>query len=349
VPISRILIVGLGSIGKLHLRLARELLPGADIRVLRHEKCRLIPEYANGCFSKLSHAIEFEPQLAVIASPATFHLSVAQPLAQAGVHLMVEKPLSASINNVPQLLQTCREKGTVLLTGYNLRFFPSLQKFRRLLSENIVGSALSVRAEIGQYLPSWRPGTDYRKSVSARSEFGGGVLLELSHEIDYLRWLFGEVEWVSAIQRKQSRLEIDVEDTAYLTMGFAHAPEATPLIAALNMDFVRHDTTRTCTVIGEAGSLRWNALTGTVELFEIGNSVWETLFTHQAQRDDSYLAEWRNFLGCIADKAAPFISGDDGLAVLRIIEAAKESSATGSIVALDHEDPECDKNRTIAI
>lgn len=329
---KRVLIVGLGSIGKRHLRLARELLPNADIRVLRHKECASIPEYANGCFSNLEQTIDFAPQLAVIASPATFHMSVAQPLAQAGVHLFIEKPLAASLDGVSQLLATCLEQGTVLLTGYNLRFLPSLQRFRDLLNEKVIGRVLSVRCEIGQYLPSWRADADYRQGVSARQELGGGALLELSHEIDYLRWIFGEVDSVNARIGRQSSLEIDVEDTAHLILGFAPKEDSYLLIGTLNMDFVRHDTTRLCTAIGENGSLRWNGLTGVVEQFEAGAKEWRELFRHQHQRDDSYLAEWRHFLVCVNEQKTPLISGEDGLRVLKIIEAARTASQTGSQV-----------------
>jgi predicted dehydrogenase len=290
------------------------------------------------CVTSLDEALRFRPQAAVIASPASHHLDVALPLAQAGVHLLVEKPISSTIQGVSELIAVCKARGITLMTGYNLRFLPSLQRFRGLLEEKRVGRVLSVRAEIGQFLPSWRPGSDYRQSVSAKAALGGGVLLELSHEIDYLRWLFGEVEWVSAIQRKQSSLEIDVEDTAHLVLGFAHETGEVPVIAALNMDFIRYDTTRTCTVIGMAGSLRWNALTGTVEIFEQGGNAWQTLFMHQHQRDDSYLAEWRHFLKCINDGGPPVISGHDGLAVLRVIEAARHSSTTGAVVPIKRED-----------
>lgn len=331
VLINRILIVGLGSIGKRHLRLARELLPSTDIRVLRHQECALIPEHANGCFSNLEQAIDFAPQLAVIASPATFHMSAALPLAQAGVHLLVEKPLSTALKDVSQLLETCREQGTVLLTGYNLRFSPSLQLFRDLLNDNLIGRVLSVRCEIGQYLPSWRPDVDYRQSVSARQELGGGALLELSHEIDYLRWIFGEVDWVKATLSRQSRLEIDVEDTAHLILGFAFATDGSQLIGTVNLDFIRHDTTRLCTAIGENGSLRWNGLTGMVDQFNAGAKEWCELFH---QRDDSYLAEWQHFLNCINGQTTPLITGEDGLRVLQIIDAARQASESGNQIKL---------------
>ena len=268
--IKRILIVGLGSIGKRHLRLARELLPNADIRVLRHKTASEVPEFSNGCFFSIEEAIAFAPQIAVIASPAPFHIPTAQALAEVGVHLLIEKPLSASLNGVMQLLETCQKQGTVLLTGYNLRFLPSLQRFRDLLGESVIGKVLSVRCEIGQYLPSWRPDNDYRQGVSARRELGGGVLLEISHELDYLRWIFGEVEWVKATLSHQSSLEIDVEDTAHLTLGFAPAVNGHQLIGSVNLDFIRHDTTRLCTAIGANGSLRWNGLTGEVALYEPG-------------------------------------------------------------------------------
>lgn len=330
--IERILIVGLGSIGKRHLRLARELLPDADIRVLRHRECVSVPEYADGCFADLEQAVAFAPQIAVISSPATLHMKAALPLAQAGVHLLVEKPLSASTEGVAELLEACRKQGNVLLTGYNLRFLPSLRKFRELLSADIVGPVLSVRCEIGQYLPSWRPDADYRQGVSARRELGGGALLELSHELDYLRWIFGEVDWVKAAIGRQSRLEIDVEDTAHLILGFAPRQDDTRLIGTLNMDFIRHDTTRCCTAIGERGSLRWNGLSGVVELFEAGGKEWHELFRHQHQRDDSYQAEWRHFLNCANGQEAPLVNGEDGLRVLRIIDAAHQSAGNGGQV-----------------
>lgn len=332
VLISRVLIVGLGSIGKRHLRLARELLPHADIRVLRHQVIDSVPEHANGCFSKFEDAIAFAPQLAVISSPATFHLDSALPLTRAGVHLLVEKPLSATLDGLPMLLETCQSQKTVLLTGYNLRFLPSLRQFKELINGELIGRVLSMRCEIGQYLPSWRPDADYRQCVSARRELGGGALLELSHELDYLRWIFGEVEWVKATLSRQSGLAIDVEDTAHLILGFAPTANGRQLVGAVNMDFVRHDTTRLCTVIGEKGSLRWNGLTGVVDLFEEGAKGWRELFHLPHQRDDSYLAEWQHFLGCISEQTPASIPGEDGMAVLRIVEAARHSSNSGKQV-----------------
>ena len=329
--INRILIVGHGSIGQLHLRIARDLLPDADIRVLRHQKCESIPEYANGCMSSLNDALAFMPQAAVIASPSTFHMETALPLAGAGVHLLVEKPLAASLSSTAQLLASCLERGNVLMTAYNLRFLPSLNTFREKILSGFIGKVISVRCEVGQYLPSWRPGSDYRQSVSASRALGGGALLELSHEIDYLRWIFGEVLWVRASLSKQSNLDIDVEDTAHLILGFESDADGRKLIASLNMDFVRHDATRQCLAIGEQGSLRWNGLTGSVEHFNAGANEWDEVFKHLPDRDESYMTEWQHFIASISNGTHPLIGGNDGLVVLKIIDAARFSAVTNAV------------------
>ena len=326
--INRVLIVGLGSIGKRHLRLARMLLPNADIRILRHQTnaTKDSPENSNGCFYNIKEAADFSPQLAVIANPAPFHIDIANVLAEIGTHILIEKPLSTSLNGIKELIETCKKKNIVLLIGYNLRFSLSLKHFRGLLEKGIIGNVLSVRCEVGQYLPTWRPELDYRKSVSANRKLGGGVLFELSHEIDYLNWIFGNIEWTQAKLSHQSGLEIDVEDSAHIIFGFVPKTNDHQIIGTANLDFIRHDATRICIAIGENGSLRWNGLTGEVSIYEPRVKKWVDVYSHQDQRDDTYLAEWENFIACIIGNETPLVSGKDGLKVLQIIESIKLST-----------------------
>ena len=328
--ISRILIVGLGSAGHRHLRLARKQFPDSKIKILRSNATNLIPELSDGCFINLEDAINFAPQIGVIANPSSFHMNIAQEFAQIGVHMLVEKPLSNSLEGVLRLIETCKESNSVLMTGYNLRFSTSLRYFHDQLVQKIIGNVLSVRCEVGQYLPTWRPETDYRQGVSARRDLGGGVLLELSHEFDYLRWIFGEVDWVRATLSHQSSLDIDVEDSAHLTLGFLRNGDGRQLIGTLNLDFIRHDQTRTCIAIGEKGSLRWDGIAGEVSLFNEGDVCWERIFIHKPQNDESYLAEWQDFINCIYTGSVPSVTGEDGLRVLEIIESARTSSITGA-------------------
>jgi predicted dehydrogenase len=324
--LNRVLIVGCGSIGQRHLSIVRQSLPQADIRVLRHRPGSLRPELANGIYYDLNAACDFAPQAAVVANPAPFHLQTAQALISVGSHLLIEKPISHNLDGVKGLLQQSEDREIVLQVGYNLRFLPSLVRFRELIQQGEIGRVLSVRSEIGQYLPSWRPGTDYRQGVSARRTLGGGVLLELSHELDYLSWIFGEIAWVQSYLSHQSRLEIDVEDIAHLVLGFS--PDVTDYapIANLSLDFFRHDTTRLCTAIGEAASLRWNGLTGTIEIYPAGGDRWQLLSHHPHSRNDSYQAQWQHFLKCINSCTSPLVDGYAGYTILEIIAAAQSSS-----------------------
>lgn len=333
--VDRIVIAGYGSIGRRHLGIARKLFEDADIRVLRHERSDLTPEYANGCLFGVEDAVAFAPDIAVIATPASHHTEVAAPLAEAGTHLLIEKPLASSSEDAAGFLDSCRGTGVCLLIGYNLRFVDSLRRFRELLGERDAGRVLSVRCEVGQYLPGWREGADYRTSVSGSRAMGGGVLLELSHEIDYLRWIFGDIDRVNATVSRQSELDVDVEDTAHMVLQFRNHDGGKPLLASMNMDFIRHDTTRSCTAIGDQASLRWDGVRGTVERWGAGEAGWTEVHREQPVRDQSFEREWMHLLDCIKGREKPIVGGDDALDVLRIIDAARLSSMTGNWVEVN--------------
>ena len=319
--IRRALVVGLGSIGRRHLRLLRQALPAADIRVLRRSDDGAPIEHADGCFDDLEAARAFAPDLAVIANPAPFHLAAARVLAQAGAHLLVEKPVSDTAEGVDDLIALCAARGRVLQVGYNLRFLETLQAFRDRIAAGQIGTVQAIRCEIGQYLPGWRPDADYRTTVSAQRALGGGVLLELSHELDMLRWVFGEVAWLGAWTGRQGPLEIDVEDCAMVQIGFQAGP-----VAQLGMDFLRHDTTRTCVAIGTRGSLRWDAIKGQVARFTPDDGAWVELDAARPDRDFTYRAQIAAFLAAIDGRpGAVAAQGPDGLAVMRLIEAARLS------------------------
>ena len=332
--IDRILIVGLGSIGSRHLRIARENFPNSKIKILRHQTSTSNPELSDGCLLTLEEVIDFAPVVAVISNPSTFHLGIAQTLAKIGTHMLIEKPISASSEGVLRLIGICKEMNSVLMLGYNLRFSSSLQHFRNLIKSDLVGKLLSVRCEVGQYLPSWRPGSDYRQGVSAKKILGGGVLLELSHEIDYLRWIFGEVDWVRATISRQSNLDIDVEDSAHMIIGFQKSATEPQLIGTLNMDFIRHDKTRSCVAIGENGTLRWDGVAGEIFVFKEGASAWEKI-TSSENENDTYRTQWREFVKCVNRSSLPTVTGEDGLRVLEVIEAAHRSAETGTQVTIN--------------
>lgn len=328
--IERALIVGLGSIGKRHVRIVRELFPKINITVLRHNQCDENNMGVDSCVTTIEDAIARKPQVAIIANPATMHLEVAMQLAKNNIHLLIEKPIAISSQGVQELINLCEQKQLVLMTAYNLRFMPSLMELQKQLQKNKIGRIFSIKSEVGQNLPSWRPDQDYRKSVSAQKKLGGGVLSELSHEIDYISWIFGPIEWVKSHISKVSNLEVDVEDNANIILGFGGELDK-EFSATLNMDFIRQDITRMCTVIGDLGTLRWNGVLGTLHLYTEETHKWKLLFSSLTERDYTYKEEFKHFISSIESKKTTLISGTDGLNVILAIEAIHRSNSTGKI------------------
>ena len=155
---------------------------------------------------------------------------------------------------------------------------------------------------------------------------GGGVLLELSHEIDYLRWIFGEVAWVSAWAGQTGVLDLDVEDSAKLQLGFLGKRGKVGPVASLNMDFVRQDPVRFCEVIGTKGTLRWNGNGGAIAHFSPGGG-WRQIHGQRENCGQSYVLQLKSFLKSARNGLRPRVSGKDGLMVLKVVEAAKRSNA----------------------
>ena len=341
--INKILVVGFGSIGKRHIENIVNFFPTIEIGLLRHTKNvdSETQSYDVGpCFYSVEDALLFEPDAAVIANPSSLHLDIAMPLAGAGIHLLIEKPISNSLEDVKALINLCYKNNVKLMTGYNLRFLPSLNKLFELLNDNVVGELYSVHIEVGQYLPNWRPDIDYKETVSSQRFLGGGVLLELSHELNYAQWLFGDIKWVKATLLNQSNLEVDVEDSAHLQLGIDNRSNSKQLIATMNLDFIRHDTTRKCHVVGEKGSLTWDYILGTIEIFLPESKEWNVIYTDLNEVNFTYEKEIKNFISSIESNISPKISGEDGLKTLQIVEAARQSNSLNSRVVLDDLIPE---------
>jgi predicted dehydrogenase len=314
-------LVGFGSAGERALGVIRGLRPGAEFLVVSRKGG------AGEGFrstSSLDDVVAFVPDAVIVAGPATTRVDVLRQIGLLEVPVFIEKPLAHKLDDavvVASLLGSALERSQV---GYNLRFSESLIAFRDFVRGGQFGRVLRFNAETGQYLPDWRPGKDYRETVSARADLGGGVLLELSHELDYLRWIFGEWEWVSAWTGRTSSLEIDVEDTALVTIGIEGDQASTQVVGQLSLDFVRRDKTRSVTAVCESGTLRWDGIAGTVEIYEASESRWETVVTDSGSQS-TYRAQWDSFLSVVEKGSAPLVALSDGVAVLRAVEAIRHS------------------------
>ena len=327
--VKRVLVIGQGSIGKRHSRLLTKQFPELSVTSIGHRQVYGDDFAKSGQFNTPvdpGKLLEANPDAAIVAGPASAHLAIARCLLNAGVHVLIEKPVACTSEGVKELQLLAERRRCVVLLGYNLRFSNSLNRFKQCLTDQIVGRILSVRCEVGQYLPDWRCGADFKQSVSAQKLLGGGVLLELSHEIDYLQWIFGSICLVSGQLLQQSEWGLDVEDTAHILLTFTPRNNSSALVASLNMDFIRRDSTRMCVAIGEEGSLLWDAIEGRVSVRYAGSSKWEPIFTENVDGEETYLKEHHHFFECIQNQHAPLVGIAQGLRVMEVIDAVRQSS-----------------------
>ena len=320
----KFLIVGCGSIGKRHLRNLRAL-GYQDLLVLRHQPGNveeIEKEFGAVSFVDLKTALSQKPDIAIIANPTALHLPIALAAANACVNLFIEKPISHNLFQLDELSNMVARSNLVVSVAYNLRFHKGLKMVRDVLQAGTIGRPLYIRAEVGSYLPDWRPGRDYRHTYSAHEDQGGGALLDLSHEIDYLLWLFGPVRYISAQIGQISDLEINVEDTADLLMEHKNG-----IYTSLHVDYFQRYATRKCKLVGTQGTLILDFLTNRIEVFQVNNS-WEILEFDQ-DLNSMYVDELKNFIACVECQQNPLVSLADGIEVLRVALAAKMAAITG--------------------
>ena len=327
--VRRIAIVGLGSIGRRHLRILKEMRPDIEVTLVRSGSGLDWPEVelAKRTVHSLDEALGEGIQAAIISSPATVHLSQAGELAKAGIHLLIEKPLSHSLEGVDEFLNEASTKGITGLIGYVLRYDPAARKFAQMLQVGLLGNLLHARVECGSYLPDWRPDQDYRTSVSARPELGGGVLLELCHELDYIRWFFGEMISVYAHLHNSGTLEIDVQESGELILTNGYG-----LPISVHLDFHRRHPSRCCSVQGIEGELTWEAIQKQVIWHPAGGEP--QVETFDFDRDHIYREQLQHFLDCIENGTPTVVSLEDGAAAVRLVDAALQSHESGQRMQL---------------
>jgi len=323
----KFLIAGLGSIGRRHLRnliALGEVAPNrSNVRLLRTRRSTLPDEDLQGFAveTDLASALAWQPEAVVVANPTALHLDVAIPAARLGCALLLEKPVSHSMERVDELQRAVQQGGGRLLVGFQFRFHPGLHKIAELLAEGALGRVLTARAHWGEYLPGWHPWEDYRQGYSARADLGGGVVLTLSHPLDYLRWLLGEVTEVSAWTARRGDLQMDVEDTAEILLRFENDS-----LASVHLDYNQQPCTHTLGLIGAAGTIRWDQADGAVALYRAAEKRWER---HEPpenfERNEMFLAEMRHFIQVARGDAQPVCTLQDGVRALQMALAALAS------------------------
>lgn len=330
----RFLICGLGSIGWRHLQ-NLDALGQSEIAVFRTGKGSL-PDGSLSqrlTFENLGQALlEWEPDAAIISNPTSLHLETALTAAEAGCHLLVEKPVAQQLEGLDRLGDALESRDRQALIGFQFRYHPGLKQARQLLMSGAIGQPISARAVWGEYLPDWHPWEDYRQSYSARSDLGGGVLLTLCHPFDYLRWLFGTVDRVTGVTRRSGALELDVEDAADVLLEFQSG-----LVGSVHLDYHQRPAQHNLTVVGSQGTLRWDNASGETQWWTDSERAWRHVPAPEGfERNDLFLEEMRHFLDVVRGTAVPVCSLHDGVEALRIALGALQSAEAGHGVDLIH-------------
>jgi len=337
----KILIVGLGSIGRRHFRNLIAL-GETDLVLLRTRKATLPDDELAGypVETNINEALgKHNPDAVIIANPTSLHLDVAIPAAEAGCHILLEKPVSHSLDGLDTLQKAIEKSGSKILVGFQFRYHPTLNKAREIIKNGEMGQMLTVHAHWGEYLPNWHPWEDYRQSYAARADLGGGVIGTLTHPLDYLRYLLGEIEVLWSFNGHISPLEMDVEDVAEIGLKFTGGT-----IGGVHVNYVQRPPVHRLEIVGTSGTIRWDNADGILHIYKMPAefSTWSA-DPPQAQvkqfhppdsfdRNQLFIDQTKHFLAVVRGEQ-PICNLKDGIQALRLALAAKESQKTGRVIS----------------
>jgi predicted dehydrogenase len=318
-----VLVVGAGSMGRRHMANLRHLgtrkLAATDTDAARLQT--VIDELGVRGFADLDEALRvFQPNVVFICTPPAFHIEQALCALRGGADIFIEKPLSHKLDGVAALKAEAGKLGRVVRVGYNLRFNPGIQTLKRFVQEGVAGRILWARAEVAQYLPDWRPWQDYRQSYTARHELGGGIILDASHEIDYMLWLLGPPRELTCMAGQVSGLDVNVEDCATILIRLRSGAQAD-----IHMDFAQRTSSRSCVVAGDRARLEWEHAKNQVRV--IRPQAPPEVINYEFESNQMYVAEVQDFFSCVQERVTANQSLAESELTLKVALAALTSAS----------------------
>jgi predicted dehydrogenase len=324
-------ILGAGSIGLRHAR-NLQALGQTQLLLVEVDPARAETLRAQGFQVSLDESAAFAPSIdaVLICSPTSAHFQHLAQAIDAGKPFFIEKPLSHTLEGLQALLEQATQKGLIGLVGFNMRFRDGYLRAKAALAEGKIGRPLAARALVGYYLPYYHPTLDYRTRYQAQKALGGGVLLDDIHEIDYLLDLLGDVDEVFAYVRRQSDLELDVED--YVGAMLKHR---NGVVTQLQMDFLSRVYRRTLEITGSEGVLTLDHNTGELRLYGPADGQYTVCPQKMSVTvNDMYLELMRHFIACLAGQATPRAGLATGYRALQVAMALAEASQKGVPITL---------------
>ena len=280
----KIIFFGLGSIGLRHAAILQRLGAG-DLYAFRTFKGQRDNELGIKEVTRWSQVEKIKPDVAFITNPTALHIDTAIECARRNMHLFIEKPLGSDPAKLPQLLKIVKTKKLSSYVGYVLRFHPAILGIKTYLRDH---TFYHMRIQTTSFLHRWRPGTDPLKSYSAKRAMGGGVIYELSHELDYIQFLLGDIKSIKGIFNRRSRLTVDAEDFADMLVETEKGP------VNVHVDFFSEREQRKVQVDMDGLSIEADLITNKIVEFKGGKFSREHGFDGATR--DCYEPQIRYFL-----------------------------------------------------
>ena len=284
----KILIIGLGSIGKRH---AKNLLKLRHNNLIFCTKNNNLPKELRYIkkFTNLSDALKERPNVAFICNETNLHCKTAIKCVESNCHLFIEKPLGNKIKEIKNLQKKIEKKKVVNMVGYMMRFHPAIKEIKRLLQKKHLGRLFYAYGEWGEYLPNWHPKENYKKSYAAKKNSGGSSIT-LSHDLDLFRWFFGPIKKVSKEIIKNTKLKIKAESASDFLIKFK-----SDLNAFIHVDYLQKKPSRYLKIVGEEGlvTFKYNENKLTIAKF---NEKTKIVKFKKFERNHMFIDEIKYFL-----------------------------------------------------
>jgi len=317
----KFLFAGLGSIGQRHLKNLYSM-GYRDFLAHRTKEAEdsFEKEFGVKRVKSFEQGLVEKPDAVFVTNPTSLHVSYALRAVMAGSHVFIEKPLSNNMDGVDELIQNTEKMQRIVFVGYHLRFHPVLRSIKAVLEKGVIGKPIAAHISVGQNLSDWHPDEDYKKSYASQKKLGGGVILTLSHELDYASWLFGRPLSVYCLGGHKSNLMMNVEDVAKMLVEFESG-----CIADIHLDYLQRPARREFQVIGEKGKIEWDYFSDHAKIILHTGSVQELTLPVDFNKNMMYLDEVKNFINVIKGKEKQRSTLEDAVNVLKFSMAALES------------------------
>ena len=321
---AQVLVVGVGSIGERHTRcfLATNRVEVAICDTNGQLAQEVGSRYsAAAIFDEFDTAIQHRPDAVVVATPAHLHISMATAAVEAGLPVLLEKPLSTTTEGVADLVALSESRSVPIMVAYVMRVHPALQAMQRALSERRFGRPVHLYCTSGQHFPTYRPA--YRDIYYRSRATGGGAIQDaLTHTMNTTQWLIGPITKLFADASHQLLDGVDVEDTVNVV-----ARHGSVLASYAFNQFQAPNETR-ITVVCEKGTVRFEGDQKRWGWNTVPETPWEYETFPELERDTLFVRQADHFLDFIAGKSGPTCSLREAWQTLEVNLASLASADT---------------------